>query len=80
MAINNRKNFRLQELVNFDCELFDVSKGFFELALFRIVQIELDDFFDSIIAKNGGNSDEISAGIILAVTIGTAGKYGFFVF
>ena len=72
MATNNIKIFCLQKLVNFCSELFDVGEGFIERALFRFVQIELDDFFYSIFTEDGGNSDEISAGIVLAVAIGTA--------
>jgi hypothetical protein len=52
--------------------LFYVGEGFVELGTLGFVQIQLDDFFDPIPAENGGNADEISSGIVLAVAISTA--------
>jgi len=55
-----------------------MSEGFVELDTFGTVQIELDDFFDPILTEDGGNTDEISPGIVLAVAINAARNYSLF--
>jgi len=57
-----------------------VSKGFFELGLFGLAQIKLDDFFDAVFAENNGDADEVAVHVIFAIAISTAGHYGFVIF
>ena len=61
-------------------ELFFDKDTFVELDMFGTVQIELDDFFDPILAEDGGNADEMSTSFVLALAKGTARNYSLFIF
>ena len=62
----------LQQLVNLCCQLLDVVEGFLELGAFGLVQVELDDPFNTVGTEDGRDPDEIPACAVLPVTISAA--------
>ena len=57
-----------------------MGEGFVELGLLGLVELELDDSFDAVLAQHGGDADEVAGRSVFAVALGATGQNRFLVF